>query len=386
MPATTPHGEIVAHRGLDGLQRLAADWSRLYGELPFRSGFHSFEATQAYVRHLSPSPETFTCFALTDGHAIRAICPLEQSTQWLLGGHVRVWRLPRHGHWPISDAICPDGETARQLVQGLVEHLSAYPNSPSVLELGPLPEYSTLREGLTVLPAQRYCTLLKWRSSIIDCARSFEDIESSMSKNGRKDMRKAYRRLAEVEGVALVNATIPEDTARELESFLKVEASGWKGEKGEGTAISCDPGLVSYYRDLVEAMSATGECALVTLYVGSACIAAQLVLKGTDESIALKSGYDETRARLMPGKLVIEAMARVCCDNPDTRRINLITETEWLHSWGTPTVPVMQSHVALKGVRGRVYLALFRLQRSIRAAVLRRRKRRVDRASAPISR
>lgn len=53
-------GEIVPYQVDDGLQRLEADWLRLYEELPFRAAHHTFGATSVYLRHLSPSPETFT--------------------------------------------------------------------------------------------------------------------------------------------------------------------------------------------------------------------------------------------------------------------------------------------------------------------------------------
>lgn len=367
--------EIVPYRGPEGLQELRGDWLRLHEELPFQSISHSFGATEVYLRHLCPSPETFTCFALTDGEVIRGICPLERATQWLLGMHVPVWRLPRHAHWAIADVVCPEGEPRRQLVPRLVEHLRAIPGSPSILELSRIPEYSALLEGIAELHPLEHCPDLNWYSRIIDCTGTFEEIASSLTKRARQDRKRAHRRLEQSGDVKWVIATSPTELQTELESMLAVEASGWKGADGTGTAIACHPELVSFYRDLVQTLSQGGECEIVSLYADGGCLASDLCARGRDEYIMLKGGYDEASAALSRGKLITETVIKRCCDDASLQRVNLLTEMGWLRSWGASAVPVTQTHVAITPLGGNLCVALFRLQRMIRAQVLRYRER-----------
>ncbi len=71
---------------------------------------------------------------------------------------------------------------------------------------------------------------------VVDCSRPFDETFSALSKNFRGNLRKARNKLAKLEGVEFVSARGPEELASALEVFLDVEASGWKGASGTGTA------------------------------------------------------------------------------------------------------------------------------------------------------
>lgn len=360
--------QIVPYQGLDGLQQLKEDWERLYHDLPFQSAFHSFAAMDAYVRHLCPDPQSFACFALTDGQAVRAICALERSTQRLFGMRVPVWKSCRHAHWAIADAICPEGEPRQHLLRCLLRHLHRTPGTAPLLVLGPTADYSAFFDGLASLHQHEYCTDVLWHSSIVGCRRPFTEIEAGLTKRARQDRKRAHKRLQELENVEWVQATSGAALDREFESFLEVEASGWKGPQGTGTAVACIPELVPYYRDLIHGLSRTAECGIFSLYADGRCLGSQIGIRGRDECIALKAGYDETFSAIMPGKLVDEAMIVHCCEDAVSQRINFLTEIEWLRGWHADTVPVTQIHLSITRVRGRVLVTLFRLRGLLRTA------------------
>jgi CelD/BcsL family acetyltransferase involved in cellulose biosynthesis len=101
-------------------------------------------------------------------------------------------------------------------------------------------------------------------------------------------MRKAHRRLAQHEGIRFVTAVDPAELEKELESFLAIEASGWKGQAGIQTAIFLDQALVAFYRDLVRTLGADGNCEINTLYADDRCIAAEFCAVGREEHARLK--------------------------------------------------------------------------------------------------
>lgn len=342
---------------------------RLYEELSLRSAWHVYGAAEVYLRHLSQGPESFTFFALSDGHRIRAICPLEHAGRRLAFLHVPAWGMPHHLHWTIFDVICPDGEARDELVPRLVEHLRRTPGSPPILALGPAHEHSAAWEGLSRLHPSEYVIDMQWRSHVIDCRRSFGETEASLSKSNRSRMRLSRNRLAKHQEVRFARATTPEDLTTELESFLAVEASGWKGPRGTRTAIQCNPALIEYYRDLVATLGATGNCEINTLYADGTCIAGELCFLGREEYIIPKVGYDEEYARMTPGKLVFEKVLERCCGDEVVERLNYLTETPWLTSFGASSEPVNRAVVAVAPVRGRALVAAFRLQWSIRRLV-----------------
>jgi CelD/BcsL family acetyltransferase involved in cellulose biosynthesis len=251
-----------------------------------------------------------------------------------------------------------------------------------LLEIGPVADYSALLDGLTALGAHEYCTDVMWQSSVIDCRQPFAEIEASLTKTARQSRRRAHKRLAKLDDVAWVRASSGAALDAEFESFLSVEASGWKGPQGTGTAVACHPELVAYYRDLIHAMAETGDCDIFSLYAEGRCIASQIDVKGREECVALKAGYDESYSVVTPGKLVDEAMIEHCCGDASSGRINFLTEIEWLRGWNATTVPVTQTHVSITRVRGRLLVALFHLQRLVRAAALRYRERTARRDQA----
>ncbi len=91
----TPDWSIIESRGRPGLERLEADWRRLYAAMPLRTSFLAYEACLAHVDHVMGAPDRLRCLALTDGRQVRAICLLEPRTARVLGRRQRVWGVLR---------------------------------------------------------------------------------------------------------------------------------------------------------------------------------------------------------------------------------------------------------------------------------------------------
>ena len=84
------------------------------------------------------------------------------------------------------------------------------------------------------------------------------------------------RRLEALDDVHYFTARSVPDLLSQYESFLKLEASGWKGAARDGVPIAESPWQVALYRDLAEGLGGMGQCEINAIYAEGRCIAAQL--------------------------------------------------------------------------------------------------------------
>lgn len=126
-----------------------------------------------------------------------------------------------------------------------------------------------------------------------------------------KELRRQRHRLAEHGAVSFDIAT--SDIRPALETFLQLEASGWKGQRG--TALAQYTGDATFIRRAVSALAATGQCEIVTLRAGTTPIAAGIVLRHQDRAFFFKLGIDERFAKYSPGvQLTLELTRHLCAD------------------------------------------------------------------------
>jgi hypothetical protein len=94
---------------------------------------------------------------------------------------------------------------------------------------------------------------------------------------------------------------------------LKLEASGWKGERG--TALAQHQGDAVFIHRATAALAETGQCEIVTLRAGSTPVAAAIVLRHLDRAFYFKLGIDERFAKFSPGvQLTLDLTRHLCAD------------------------------------------------------------------------
>jgi CelD/BcsL family acetyltransferase involved in cellulose biosynthesis len=128
-----------------------------------------------------------------------------------------------------------------------------------------------------------------------------------------KELRRQRHRLAGHGEVAFDVARAPDDVARGLETFLALEASGWKAERG--TALAQDDGDASFIRRAVVALAENRQCEIATLRAGAAPVAAAIVLRHLDRAFYFKLGVDERFSKFSPGvQLTLDLTRHLCAD------------------------------------------------------------------------
>jgi len=128
-----------------------------------------------------------------------------------------------------------------------------------------------------------------------------------------KELRRQRHRLEEHGPVKFDVARRPDAIGPALETFLQLEASGWKGKRG--TALVQHAGDATFIRRAVPALAETAQCEIITLRAGTTPVAAGIVLRHQDRAFFFKLGIDERFARYSPGvQLTIELTRHLCAD------------------------------------------------------------------------
>ena len=140
-----------------------------------------------------------------------------------------------------------------------------------------------------------------------------ELLHDALGAKKLKELRRQRHRLAEHGAVRFDVARTREQVAAALETFLQLEASGWKGKRG--TALMQDEGDAAFVRRAAVALAETGQCEIVSLRAGDTAVAAAIVLRHRDRAFYFKLGIDARFARFSPGvQLTLELTRHLCAD------------------------------------------------------------------------
>jgi len=148
----------------------------------------------------------------------------------------------------------------------------------------------------------------------LDATRNADELlRDALGPKKLKELRRQRNRLAEHGEVTFSVATQPDDIARDLETFLRLEASGWKARRG--TALAQHDGDAAFIRRAVKDAAARGACEIVTLRAGETPVAAAVVLRHLDRAFYFKLGVDENFSKYSPGvQLTLDLTRHMCAD------------------------------------------------------------------------
>lgn len=127
-----------------------------------------------------------------------------------------------------------------------------------------------------------------------------DDVMTLYSKNRRKSLRQNLRKLEAHGSVKFQIHRRDPDGCRRQE-FLRLEASGWKGE--DGTALGSAPQLTAFCREWMDSLLESGMLAICELSVDDQPVAMSLNPISGETLFAFKIGWDASFAACSPGTL-----------------------------------------------------------------------------------
>jgi CelD/BcsL family acetyltransferase involved in cellulose biosynthesis len=171
------------------------------------------------------------------------------------------------------------------------------------------------RDGMAPLVLQSHAR------ACLDASGDAEDVlRDALGAKKLKELRRQRNRLAEHGAVHFEVAKSPADVTAAIETFLALEASGWKGQRG--TALGQDEGDAAFIRRAAPALAATGQCEIVSLRAGDTPVAAAIVLRHRHRAFYFKLGVDERFAKFSPGVQLTLDLTRYLCADPDIATVD----------------------------------------------------------------
>lgn len=150
----------------------------------------------------------------------------------------------------------------------------------------------------------------------LDATRDADELlQEALGPKKLKELRRQRKRLADHGAVRFEVARTDRSVAAALETFLTLEAGGWKGKRG--TALVQDAGDAAFIRRAAPALAARGECEIISLFAGDVPVASGIVLRHHDRAFFFKLGVDERFARYSPGVQLTLELTRHLCADPD---------------------------------------------------------------------
>lgn len=329
---------ITLFQGMEGLESLKDAWNDVITGMEHRHYFHLWEWFHSYLACLAPNPNELLFFLFKKGETPVAIFPLQFTTISFGGLRLRTLAFPSHGHMMLCDLICHRDALHLPLFRLLGEHLRNQKQSWDLIQLRHLLEDTCAIQVIRQHPPTRF--VLRYdglrhdgRCDFMDVTGTYEIFVSGLSKNFRRSLKRARQYLDELPGVQFTFTRSGPQLEEKLDALMDVEASGWKGVLGSGTAIKLHPALRCFYRTLTRTLSAYGRVSINTLTTDGKCIAAQFCILLDNTAYILKIGYDEDYKRYAPGNLLMDLFLKRCMEDCKIDRINLITNAAWHVDW-----------------------------------------------------
>lgn len=176
------------------------------------------------------------------------------------------------------------------------------------------------------------------QSKFIDFSQGLEAFWASYSSKFRKGLQKKVRKAEESGALSLVCATEGVALEEAFATFLQVEDSGWKGDRG--TSVRKQPQKLAYYQALLASYSQARQIQINVLYLNDVAIAAQFGVRVGDRLYLLKIGFSENHAAISPGYLILYKLIEQLGGDGVVRAISFVTGVDWIDRWHPQADPV----------------------------------------------
>ncbi|TGQ57684.1 GNAT family N-acetyltransferase [Mesorhizobium sp. M1C.F.Ca.ET.193.01.1.1] len=140
-------------------------------------------------------------------------------------------------------------------------------------------------------------------------------LKASLRSHHHREFRRLKRRLADLGKLEHVVARGQDEIRHAIESFLTLEAAGWKGR--ERTAMAIDRYRAAFAREAVHRLAEHDMCRIHSLKLDGRTIASLVVFVEAGVAYTWKTAYDETLSAYSPGTLLMIEVTKQHLDDPN---------------------------------------------------------------------
>lgn len=290
--------------------RFVGAWRDLAARSAEPNPCHEPEQFLAAVRHLAP-PASLALAVVGTGEHLMACVPVCRGRYWnrLPVRAIQTWQHPYNFlGTPLLDRAEPVAASERLLDTLARSQLGR------LLTLGDCTVDGPVHAALTEAAAAHGTQVHVDRPFERAVARAADPNPVALRGKHLKDLRRMRRKLETELGGPLVLAHHGPDPTT-VATFLELEASGWKGARGD--ALAC--GDEGYFRALCEGLAADDRIRFTALEVGGRAVAMLCALRTGEQWYWFKIAFDERYGASSPGRqLMLDITAELRDAPPST--------------------------------------------------------------------
>ncbi|WP_253185753.1 GNAT family N-acetyltransferase [Novosphingobium sp. NDB2Meth1] len=245
--------------------------------------------------------------------------------------HLAVWL---HANAFLGAPLVAEG-AEEAFWEALLDWADRHAGTAAFLHLAALPLDAALTEALQAVGARqrRQVELVhrEERAMLSSPLGPAAYLEHALPGKKRKELRRQQARLAEQGELRVVRRDDETGIGLWIETFLALEALGWKG--AAGSALACAGETAGLFRESMAAAAARGCLERLSLELDGRPIAMLATLISPPGAFSYKTAFDQRYARFSPGVLLqLENLALL--ERPGVR---------WADSCAAPDHPMIDS-------------------------------------------
>ncbi|TPI36729.1 GNAT family N-acetyltransferase [Mesorhizobium sp. B3-1-6] len=140
-------------------------------------------------------------------------------------------------------------------------------------------------------------------------------LKASLRAHHYREFRRLKRRLADQGKLEHIVARGQDEIRHAIESFLTLEAAGWKGR--ERTAMAIDRYRAAFAREAVHRLAEQDMCRIHLLTLDGRTVACLVVFVEAGVAYTWKTAYDEALSAYSPGTLLMIEVTKQHLDDPN---------------------------------------------------------------------
>ncbi|MDG2004537.1 MAG: GNAT family N-acetyltransferase [Novosphingobium sp.] len=290
-----PAGEITCvpwremSREIDGWDQLALDAAE---PNPFFESWYLLSSLEAL-----DGKDDISILRFEQDGRLRGLMPIQHESKYFS------WPIPHLSNWVHANCFLGTPLVANcsevAFWQAMLSWADEHPGPALFLHLNAFSLRGPLSIGLeTVLRDEKrpWGIVKRDDRAMLESDLGAEDyLAAALSKQKRKDLRRRFNRLRELGDVRFVWENTSSNISTWIDQFLKLEATGWKGE--QGSALACDQATAAIFRNSLTGAAERGRLMRLALLLDDKPIAMLANFVTPPGTFGYKTAFDEDHAK-----------------------------------------------------------------------------------------